>query len=438
MSDLPFGFSPGGLGEGPNDPFRALFGATGAGDISGALHRLADLLSWSGGPVNWDLARSTALSASAAGDRDVTTAEAAQVAEAVRLADLWLDPLTTLPSGTTAAEAWTRARWIEATVPAWRELCDPVATRVVAAMSGAMPEELRGVAGPLIGLMGQIGGLIFGGQVGSAIGNLAREVVGSTDIGLPLGPAGRAALVPVNVDEFGSGLGVPADQVRLYLALREAAYHRLFAHVPWLRAHLFEAVEAFARGIRVDTGAIERAMSELDPTALDPESLQRVLAGGLFEPQTTEDQRAALARLETALALVEGWVDEVVHAAAVAPLPSAAALRETLRRRRASGGPAEQAFAALVGLELRPRRLREAAALWRAVLEARGIEGRDAVWSHPDLLPGPDDLDDPAAFAATPAAPAGSDPDLDAELRRLAEADPGPDDAPPPAGPSTG
>ena len=116
--------------------------------------------------------------------------------------------------------------------------------------------------------------------------------------------------------------------------------------------------------------------------------MQRALTGGLFEPEDTPEQKPALARLETALALVEGWVDEVVDAAATTKLPAAAALRETVRRRRATGGPAEATFASLVGLELRPRRLREAAALWRAVLAERGQDGREAVWAHPDLLPG--------------------------------------------------
>jgi putative hydrolase len=73
-------------------------------------------------------------------------------------------------------------------------------------------------------------------------------------------------------------------------------------------------------------------------------------------------------------------------------------LRETVRRRRASGGPAEQTFATLVGLELRPRRMREAAQLWQLLKHDRGTDGRDALWEHPDLLPTTEDLDDPQAF----------------------------------------
>jgi putative hydrolase len=242
-------------------------------------------------------------------------------------------------------------------------------------------------------MMSQFGGLVFGAQVGQALGQLAGEVLSSTDIGVPLADA--AALLPANVAAFGDGLEVPAPEVRLYAALREAAHRRLFGHVPWLRGHLVAAVEAYAAGIAIDTGAIEQAMMSVDPS--NPESVQDALGGGLFSVEKTPEQ-AALARLETALALVEGWVDDVAGAAAAEHLPNAAALGETMRRRRATGGPAEQTFATLVGLELRPRRLREAATVWRWLRERRGVEGRDAVWGHPDLLPTTEDLADPVEY----------------------------------------
>ncbi len=181
------------------------------------------------------------------------------------------------------------------------------------------------------------------------------------------------------------------------MALREAAHQRLFGHVPWLRGHVLTAVEAYAAGIRVNREAIEEAMGRFDPG--NPESMQELSVEGIFTPDDTPAQQAALARLETALALVEGWVCHVVDSAAGDRLPSVVRLAEAFRRRRAAGGPAEQTFAALVGLELRPRRLREAAALWSALTEHRGIAGRDAIWGHPDLLPSDEDFADPAAFA---------------------------------------
>jgi putative hydrolase len=381
MTDLPFGFSPGGSPE----------------DIAGKIPFFAELqklMSWSGGPVNWDLARQVAVATAGGTDRAVTAAETTEVTEALRLADLWLDDLTTLPSGVTYPVAWSRVAWIEQTLSGWAKLVDPVAAKVVAAMANALPEEVRTQAGPLAGMMGQFGGLLFGGQVGQALGTLSAEVLSGTDVGVPL--VASAALLPANVAAFGEGLEVPAGEVRLYVALREAAHQRLFGHVPWLRGHLVAAVEAYAAGIAIDTSALDAAMSSVDPA--NPESLQSALGGGLFSVEQTPEQAAALARLEVALALVEGWVDDLVGEAAGAHLPNAAALGETMRRRRATGGPAEQTFATLVGLELRPRRLREAATLWRWMREQRGVEARDAVWSHPDLLPSGDDLTDPVGF----------------------------------------
>ena len=381
MTDLPFGFSPGG---GPED-------------IAGKIPFFAELqklMSWSGGPVNWDLARQVAVATAAPADRPVTPAEADEVRDALRLADLWLEPLTVLPSAGPQVAAWNRVEWVERTLAGWGDLVDPVAAKVVAALGNALPEEMRAQAGPLAGMMTQFGGLLFGGQVGQALGTLAAEVLSATDVGVPLAPG--AALLPANVAAFGEGLEVPAAEVRLYVALREAAHQRLFGHVPWLARHVRAAVEAYAAGIAIDTSALDAAMSTVDPA--NPESIQEAMSGGMFQVEQTPAQQLALARLEVALALVEGWVDDVVGQAAGQHLPNAAALGETMRRRRATGGPAEQTFATLVGLELRPRRLREAATLWRWMREQRGIEARDAVWDHPDLLPGSDDLDDPVGF----------------------------------------
>jgi putative hydrolase len=411
------------------------------GNVSGGIplfDELERLLSSSTGPVNWELARQVAVRAASQGDREVTPAEATAVEEAARLADLWLDSVTVLPSGLRLpAQGWTRVRWVEATLPVWGTLCDPVAARVVEAMGSAMqgglsqlqeggplplppgmgadPAALAGALGPVMALMNQIGSLMFGAQVGQALGTLAQDVLTGTDIGLPLGPGGVAALLPLNVARFGEGLSLPADEVRIYLALREAAHQRLFAHVGWLSGRLLGAVDAYARTLVVDVDAMQRAIGDIDPT--DPAALQRALGGDLFSTEVTPEQQIVLDRLETLLALIEGWVDEVVDAAA-GPLPGAAALRETIRRRRATGGPAEQTFATLVGLTLRPRRLREAAALWRAVAEARGTAGRDGVWDHPDLLPGADDLADPTAYlaglsSADPGTPDSGAPDPD-------------------------
>ncbi len=434
----PFGFGPpgrpgddnpqpGDSGPPGGDPFGGMFGGPGgSGQFADALRQFADMLSWTGGPVNWDLAKNIARHAIAAqGDPSVLETERTAVTEAVRLADLWLDDVTTFPSGIRKIQAWSKSEWLEATFPVWSALCEPIAVKGVDAMGSmldptqlgglggpgapdapALPPEVQGILGgpggarPLGGLAGmfrQLGGAMIGGQTGAAVGELAGDMVSSTDIGLPLGPEGTAALLPSGVASFGAGLSVDPGEVRLFLALREAAHQRLFAHVPWLRHHLLGAVEAYASGITVDLSKLREAMPDIDVS--DPAALRDALQGeSLFRPEDTPAQKLALARLETALALVEGWVATVVAAASNGRLTHAIALAEAIRRRRASGGPSERTFATLVGLELRPRMLREAADLWAGLGATRGIEARDALWGHPDLLPTAEDLQNPDAF----------------------------------------
>jgi putative hydrolase len=253
-------------------------------------------------------------------------------------------------------------------------------------------------------------------QLGQVVGQLSSEVVSGGDIGIPLLDEQQAAILPQNVGAFGSGLDIPADQIQLYLAVRELAHARLFRHAKWLRLQLLTAITDFARGIRIDTDRLEELAADFDPN--NPEELREAMTSGALIPPKTDEQLAALGRLETTLALIEGWVD-VVTAEATARLPKSDAIAETVRRRRASGGPAESAFATLVGLELRPRRLREAATMWQKVTDAVGGEKRDELWSHPDVIPTGADIDDPTALIARITAGAPEPDDVDQAIEDL-------------------
>lgn len=421
MSQLPFGFGPGPDGPDPNRPFDL-------SSLGAALQQLGAMLQQpqpaDEGPVRWSLVRDVARQALAAeGDPVVSDAQRRAIDDAVRLADLWLDEATTLPASAGAPRAWSRSEWVEATLPAWQRIVAPVA-EAVAQLGGAepsspeellaqLPEQLRAMLppegippqvlqmmGPMLGMVRQVGAMAFSTQLGQSIAALAQEVTGAAGIGIPLTDDGAVALLPRNAEALADSLELPRQEVLVHAALREAAHQRLFAHVPWLRARMLGAVEEFARGVAVDPARLETLLGGTDPGALgDPQALQRLLAEGVMAPEDTPEQRAAIARLETLLACVEGWVEDVVDQAARDRLPSAGALRETARRRRAAGGPAERAFASLVGMDLRPRLVREAATAFAALRALGSVADRDALWSHPDLLPTADDLADPLGFA---------------------------------------
>src|SRR5260370_12356980 len=157
MGDTPFGFSlpgeperepgggesggsgPGGSGPGqptPPDPM-AMFGNP--QEFADAQRQVGDLMSGQGGPVNWDLATNVARHTVAAqGDASILAPQSEEIAQALRLADLWLDDVTTFPSGVRASKAWSRSEWVEATLPVWSKLCDPIAAKAVETMSGPL------------------------------------------------------------------------------------------------------------------------------------------------------------------------------------------------------------------------------------------------------------------------------------------------------------
>jgi putative hydrolase len=403
-------------------PFEQFF-AGGAPDLTQLFSQLQSMMQPYDGPLNWELAVDTARKTVAQQpDPSPSQKQGDEVADAVRLADHWLDDTTHFPSGVTSTAAWSRAEWVVGTTDVWKVLVEPIAASSVGALGNALPAEAASMSGPILAMLGKAVGAMLATQVGSGVGAMAGEVVSASDIGLPLGAPGRAALVPENVARFAEGLDVPASDVLLYLALREAAHQRLFAGVPWLRDHLIGAVTDYAQGIEINTERIQETMEErlhgIDPSNL--ENMQELMEGGLFDIPRSPQQDAALQRLEVALALVEGWVDEVVSQATADRMPNAGKLQEAVRRRRAAGGPAEETFATLVGLELRPRRLRDASTLWGSLRTRQGAEARDGVWMSPHLLPTDADLDDPLGFREGSEAPAELNDDaFDAELRDL-------------------
>jgi putative hydrolase len=240
-------------------------------------------------------------------------------------------------------------------------------------------------------------------QLGQSIGALSTTVTGANDVALPLSKDIKAQLLPQNVRAWGSGLEIQEAEIRIYLALREIAAARLFKQSPWLSGYIGEVISAYGSGIRIDISAItQSAQDAMDSGAIDPsnpESMASALSGGLFTPETSPAQSAALEKLETLLALIEGWIDAVVVKAAKDRLPSLIKLRETQVRRRATNSPTQQLFATLLGLEVSPRLTREAISFWEKLEKIDSISARDKIWEEAFLLPTASQLLDPEGFS---------------------------------------
>ena len=342
-----------------------------------------------------------------AGDASVSENEKTAVNKAVSLAQTWLDAVTSFPAHTTQSFAWSRSEWIETTMPIWQRLVEPIAKKVQGNLGTnleglvqgeGLPPEMMAMITPMMEALKPMSTAMFNMQVGNGIGELAKDVLSSNEIGLPLTNFLIPALLPRNIREFAQGINLEESEVLLFLSIREAAASRLFANTGWLGPRLLGAIEEYAQGIGINTEKINQAMQEIDP--MNPESLQQILGAGVFEAELTTGQKNALNRIEFLLALIEGWVEQVTLAAAEGKLTNLVALKETMRRRRAAGGPAEKTFSALMGLQLRPKLNREAAEFFEKYSQLKSNEERDQLWSHPDLLPSPEQLENVEEFIA--------------------------------------
>jgi putative hydrolase len=258
--------------------------------------------------------------------------------------------------------------------------------------------------GAITGLLRTFIGSMIATQLGQAIGAISASATGAHDVGLPLLEPAQPVLIPENIELWSKDLEIPKTEIYIFHALREAAIARLFAHNPWIVSYIRSAIVDYGRGIHIDMDAIQRQaeelMSNFDPTQQNPESGENTfsiaLNNGVFTPEETPAQRAALSKLETALALVDGWADEVAALAAGERLPALTSLREIFRRQRATNAPSQQLFKSLLGLQVSPRLAREASAFWQKARELKDISARDQIWSG--ILPSADELLDPEKF----------------------------------------
>jgi putative hydrolase len=406
---------------------------SGGADFFGRIplfREFARLLASESGPVNWELARQVAVATAVGADAFGATpalprpapapppSERAEWDERLRLAELWVDPVTSLAGRglTLASQPVSRPDWAEAVLLELAPLVEPGARRLTEALrpeAGATPDEMSQV-------MGRLGSLLAGLQIGGLVGQLARLVLAQYDLGLPSREPARVRVVPENVAEFEASTTVPADQFRLWLAAHEVVRQRIFVGVPWLADHLTAVVDEIARETNPDpSGLIDRLQSMNLGGA---EDLREIMEGGegLLGPATPALE-AAVGRLEAALAISEGYALTICERALSGRLPALGAIQAAVERRLADPDGPQALFAGLMRVD--PERAGAARGLrfCREVLAATDIEGLDRLWAHPDFLPTPEELAVPGRWLERSGLVGGLEIDLDEGLRALLE-----------------
>ncbi|MDP8978717.1 MAG: zinc-dependent metalloprotease [Actinomycetota bacterium] len=395
---------------------------------------LAKVMSWSGGPVNWEIATQTAMAVAGQGARDSRGGSGGQIgpggerateelATAVRTGELWLDEVTGLPHVDGRARALSLEEWVRLACasPGLGVYVEPVAEGMREALGRQLPEQLAGMGGgqgaaggPLGQALDSLGAMMYGVQLGTVAGHLAGQLLGTYDLGLPTLEPRVVGTVGDTAWRFADEYGFDQTELRHWLALRESAHRRQFAGVPWLREHVAGLIRGFAADADFDPGGLMERLGGMGMGGelADPDALREALEGpDAFRVEPTAAQRATLARLQAVVAFTESWVDTVVRTAGTGKLTALPRIEEAVRRRRTEPGPGERMLQQLIGLDLKPADVRVGQRFCDAVIAARGQEGLDRAWEAPANLPTPAELSEPSRWLVRMAAA-----ELDAQL----------------------
>lgn len=391
-------------GQGGDNPFESmpLFG-----DI-------ARLLS-SQGPVNWDVARQLAAWVATDGqdEPNVEPLERMHLEELLRVAELRVADATGLETapggGLLAAVPVTRREWAARTLSAYQPFLERLALSL--ASTGSSEGEDTAGQGPAsevgaaegAALLGDLGKMIspvlLGVQAGSMVGHLARRALGQYDLPLPRPVREKLLLVPANLDTFIDEWSLPADDLRLWVCVREVLLHAVLGR-PHVDARLRALLDDYVSGFRFDPGALESSLGTFDPG--DPAGLSAIFGNpeNVLGMLRSPGQKTSLDRIETLVLPVVGYVDHVLDTIGHGLIGSYGRITEALRRRRVEESDGDRFVGRMLGLELGRNQYERAQSFIRGVLERAGEDALRLLWADEKDLPTSAELDAPGLWLA--------------------------------------
>jgi coenzyme F420 biosynthesis associated uncharacterized protein len=381
--------------------------------------------------VDWSLARQVAHFAAGSGEQPGPDADIAalcaemlpHVAAYTRLA-----PATPVPE----PELVSRQEWASVNLEALAGLLDPVAARLESRME---------FAGPLAGALKAGASATLAAEAGLVMGYVSQRVLGQYEVSLlgsetarleagePIEPGaedGESGDAGADSDESGGAgpdsgesgaagprlprllfvapnlrkavreLGVESEPFHRWICAHELTHVFQFQGVPWLREHLRGMVREYLStvDVRIERGAAGGLPSLPSPARL----VEMFREGGLAALVQTAEQRALMARVQAAMAVVEGYSEHVMDEIARDAIPGHEELRKAMDARRRSRSAPERIIERLLGLDIKLRQYEQGKRFCDAVAAEAGIEGLNRVWDSPEALPTTEELENPAAW----------------------------------------
>ncbi|MFZ9706438.1 MAG: zinc-dependent metalloprotease [Ilumatobacteraceae bacterium] len=359
------------------------------------------------GPLQWDVARQSALMAATQGvaEHNVDPSRRIAVENLARIVSMRVsESLGRDAVDASQVEVVNRATWVQRTLEAWKPYFDSLA-RALSTGADTKAEDAE-TQDPMLAMLGNVSKMIapsmLGMSVGNLVGRLAVHTFGQYDLPLPREPHGNLLIVVANVDAFADEWSIPRDDMAIYALTHELVSHSMFASAP-LRSAVGALIHDFAGGFRADPGSISESISRLDVSSGDPMKMLDSLLSDptlLLGASRSAAQDRAAPVLDAAVASLVGFVDHHVDQVTARILGDAARIAEAVRRRRVAQSSDRVFVERLLGIDITKERVAAARHFVQGVVERSGDPGLAQLLDRDGALPTPAELAAPGLWLA--------------------------------------
>ena len=364
------------------------------GDIP-LFREIQRILSSSEGPVNTEIATQVASAvASQDGDPPPDAGRGRELSDAVHQAEMMLAGYTRLAVDEPASvRVLGRTEWARDTLAAWRWIFEHLAGRFTGALGGETGEDAVDNPG-LAAAMGQVAPLLVGIQVGTLVGHLAPRALTRYDHPIPREDDGRLLFVDPNIAGIARDYAFDNAAFLRWLAFESVARHLVLRHAPWINRYWRSLIVEVVDAMEIDVGELQARMSDLQSQG--PEALQEGFGSGTALPVVpTERHRAALSRLRSFVAAIEGYARHAVTQVGSLSPDDDTQIEEGMARRKRDQNEGESMLEALLGVSFDHELEAAGATFCAAVVKLRGIAALNTMWAAPDNLPSYEEIRDP-------------------------------------------
>ncbi|MBV8790243.1 MAG: zinc-dependent metalloprotease [Mycobacterium sp.] len=265
----------------------------------------------------------------------------------------------------------------------------------IAAAADSMRVMMNGSEKP----RGFFTGRVTGAQTGAVLAFVSSGILGQYDPFATNNGAKEGCLLLVypNIIAVERQLRIVPGDFRLWVCLHEVTHRVQFTANRWLSDYMSQALALLTKDAGEDIGQLTSRLAEFvrNRGASEPDPGSSGIIG-LVRAVQSEPQRQALDHLLVLGTLLEGHADHVMDAVGPAVVPSVATIRRRFdERRHRKQPPLQRLLRALLGLDAKLNQYTRGKAFVDHVVGRVGMERFNAIWTGPDTLPLPVEIEEP-------------------------------------------